>query len=137
MLQKQPLVQCGECKKKYYFLARHKHLKIVDREIIHIGTECPHCGKWLHVAFLTQELLKRQTELKNHRQVRAFKRDFDALQVEIEELLKMTQQQKKEEKKQKESEFEYTELSDTCRVWKMPNKDNNGDLLKDASDERV
>lgn len=74
--------KCGKCKKLFYFVSQHKHFPIDDTEIIEVGCNCPHCNEWLHLEYLNQDLISRQAEIKNHRQRRAFKRDYHKWQVE-------------------------------------------------------
>jgi hypothetical protein len=79
--------KCGKCKRVFYFQPQHKHLSADDTEIIELGCTCPHCERWLHLGYLNEDLLKRQDELRNNRQKRAFKRDYEKWQVWVREAL--------------------------------------------------
>lgn len=81
------LSKCGECKKLFYFRAQHKHFSVDDTEIIEVGCTCPHCKRWLHLGYLNQDLIDRQEEIKNNRQRRAFKRDYEKWQMKAREML--------------------------------------------------
>ena len=93
------LSKCGECKKQFYFVSQHKHIDYTDDdgdkwiEIIEIGCDCPHCRKWLHLGYFNDALLKRQAEIRNRRQERAFKRDYEKWQVEAREALGIAETQ--------------------------------------------
>jgi hypothetical protein len=81
------LSKCGECKKQFYFVSQHKHFSIDDTEIIEIGCNCPHCLKWLHLGYFNPDLIDRQAKIRNNRQRRAFKRDYEKWQIEAREAL--------------------------------------------------
>ncbi len=85
------LVKCRECKKVFYFQAQHKHFSADDTEIIEVGCTCPHCERWLHLGYLNQDLIGREAEIRNNRQKRAYKRDYEKWQAEVREALEIAE----------------------------------------------
>lgn len=75
------LVECLNCHKVYPFISEHRHFD----DYLEFGSTCQHCQHWHHLGYYTQELLQRQRSIKNRRQRRAFKRDYDKLQKAIDQ----------------------------------------------------
>lgn len=82
----QPLVECPNCHKLYPLAIQHKHLDVLV-DTIEAGTVCQHCQHWVHMGYYNPLLIERQKQLTNRRKQRAFKRDFQAFQIEVEKHL--------------------------------------------------
>ncbi len=82
-MHKQSLIECPNCHKLTPLKNQHRHLDVA----IEVGITCQHCKRWAHFGYYTPELIERQKQLTNRRRQRAFKRDFDNFQVEVEGVL--------------------------------------------------
>lgn len=97
-MKKQQLMECPNCHKLYPLVPQHVHMQcfpsFVDHngntwtEYIAAGTRCQHCQHWVHIGHYNPELIERQKHLTNRRRQRAFKRDYDMFQIEVEKHLK-------------------------------------------------
>lgn len=83
-MTKQALIECPNCHRLNPSTSQHRHLDVA----IEIGITCQHCQRWMHFGYYTPELIERRQRLTNRRRQRAFKRDYEAFQVEVEKHLK-------------------------------------------------
>ncbi len=82
-MTKQALVECPNCSKLNALKDEHRHLDVA----IELGMICQHCRKWMHFGYYTSELMERRRQLSNRRKERAFRRDYNKFQIEVERML--------------------------------------------------
>lgn len=92
------LTQCLNCHKLYPFQYQHTHRQVQPPiefrgksfdEVIEIGSLCQHCRTWHHLGYYHQGLIEFQRQLTNHRQRRAFTKQFDEFQEVVASSLKV------------------------------------------------
>lgn len=75
------MLECPNCNRLNPLRGQHRHL---TDDIIETGLTCQHCNRWMHFGYYNQELIAREKALTNRRRIRAFRRDYDKFQIEVE-----------------------------------------------------
>lgn len=77
----QKLIECPNCHKLNPNRLSHRH-PLPD--VTELGMSCQHCKRWASFGFYNNALIERQQTLTNRRRERAYRRDYDLFQVEVE-----------------------------------------------------
>lgn len=79
------LIECPNCHKLNLLVNQHRHLNIDNA--FEVGLTCQHCKRWMHFGYYNPLLIERREQLTNRRRQRAYKRDYEAFQIEVEKHL--------------------------------------------------
>lgn len=86
-------VECNACHKLFYLQKAERRIYSsndgdAEVEIIEVGFTCPHCQQFFRSYYSNSDLDERVKQgIKNNRQRRAFRRDFDKWQEQVKEML--------------------------------------------------